>query len=163
MTVDHLWAGWRAEYISGNARPQKGQCVLCELAKLGDEEARIVFRDSSVYVVMNAYPYTSGHVMVVPNRHEGELPNLSPDESTQLWLNVNRTIDAIKIALTPQGFNVGLNLGQASGAGFADHLHVHVVPRWSGDTNFTSALADTRVLPEALDVTAKKIRDAWSV
>ncbi len=161
MTLEHLWAGWRDEYVSGASGDKTRECVLCRLANSSDEEARIVHRAEQKFVVMKAYPYTSGHVMVVPNRHVGELELLSADEMAELWTLTTDAVKAIKAAFSPGGINVGVNLGRAAGAGFVDHLHVHVVPRWNGDTNFMTTLADTRVLPEALITSAEKLRASW--
>ena len=160
MSLERLWAGWRSAYVTGEA--SEPGCVLCRIATTDDEEAHVIFRSQHCYVVLNAYPYTSGHAMVVPYRHEGNVEDLDDAESADVWTTTRRTIAAVKSAFGAQGLNVGLNLGKAGGAGFPDHLHVHVVPRWSGDTNFMTSLAETRVLPEALPTTAHRLREAWS-
>jgi ATP adenylyltransferase len=121
----------------------------------------VVWKGERAAVVLNAYPYTSGHVMVVPVRHVDELEELAAEESVEVWAAATDAVRALKIAYRAQGVNVGANLGAAAGAGLPGHLHVHVLPRWSGDTNFMTSVAETRVLPEALDVTLEKLRSAW--
>ena len=167
--LDHLWAGWRSAYIE-RATSQPGRagggaegCVMCRLAAtpLDDEEAGVIWRGRGVTVALNAYPYTSGHAMVLPDRHVGELDALDPGESVALWEAVVHTVRAVKTAYSPGGVNVGANLGHAAGAGVPDHLHVHVVPRWAADTNFMTTVAMARVLPEALSVSWHKLRQAW--
>jgi ATP adenylyltransferase len=116
-----------------------------------------------VSALLNAYPYNSGHLLVMPNRAVPALDDLTEDEETALWRTVRHGVTAITAAYAPEGVNVGLNLGRAAGAGVPDHLHVHCLPRWSGDTNFMTAVAETRVLPEPLDVTWRRLRDAWPV
>ena len=157
MTLERLWAGWRSEYVE-TAGAGAGGCVLCRVVADG---SNVVWRDEQVAVILNAYPYTSGHVMVVPVRHVDELEELAAEESVGVWAAVTDAVRALKIAYRAQGVNVGANLGAAAGAGLPGHLHVHVLPRWSGDTNFMTSIAEARVLPEALDVTLEKLRSAW--
>ena len=157
MSLQHLWAGWRAEYVSAG-EPSEGGCVLCRVL---DEGSAVVWRGELAAVVLNAYPYTSGHVMAMPLRHNSELEDLSGDETAELWAAVTASVRAIKEAYRPHGLNVGANLGRSAGAGLPDHLHLHVVPRWDGDTNFMTSVAGTRVLPESLAVTADRLRGAW--
>jgi diadenosine tetraphosphate (Ap4A) HIT family hydrolase len=160
--LGHLWAGWRSTYIAQATgdRPDDG-CVLCRILEQGDREGRVVWRGRAVAAVLNAYPYTSGHLMVLPTRHVGELEAMEPDQATDLWDGVRRAVVALKAAYRPGGINVGLNLGRAAGAGVPGHLHVHALPRWDGDTNFMTTVAETRVLPEPLDETWEKVRAAW--
>jgi ATP adenylyltransferase len=132
-----------------------------EQSGLPDEETFVVWRGDRVFVLLNAFPYTSGHVMVLPRRAVAELEELTPDEHTELWDTVRDAVVAVKTAYRPQGVNVGINLGAAAGAGVPDHLHVHVLPRWRGDTNFTTAIAEARVLPEPLSDTWRKLVKAW--
>ncbi len=161
MSLDHLWAGWRSEYIEATARPADGQCLFCALQHLDDTEGMILERTDLTFTVMNAYPYTSGHVMVAPTRHEAMLTGLDPAEATAVMHAVQRASGALEVAYRPQGQNVGLNLGRAGGAGVPDHLHAHVLPRWSGDTNFTTSVAETRVLPEPLRASYDKLVAVW--
>lgn len=169
MGIERLWAGWRADYVRDvTAEPSSGvgpggdACVMCRLAAApDDDEALVVARGAHVFVVLNAYPYTSGHLMVVVDRHEGNLEQLAPDEATELMALLQWATAAIKRAYRPDGVNVGVNLGAAAGAGIPGHLHVHVVPRWHADTNFMTAVAETRVVPETLETTLARVRAAW--
>jgi ATP adenylyltransferase len=137
--------------------------VLCRLVapEVPDREGHVLWRGRRVAAVLNAYPYTSGHLMVLPTRHVGELEDLEPDESAELWDGARQAVVALKGAYRPGGINLGANLGRAAGAGIPGHLHLHVLPRWDGDTNFMTAVADVRVLPEPLDGTWAKLRAAW--
>lgn len=163
MSLRHLWAGWRSEYMA-TAGDTEVACVFCRILSSGepDEATHIVWRGETVFAILNAFPYTSGHLMVMPYRHVGELEALDAAEATELWSGVTRGVKAAKAAYSPEGFNVGANLGRAGGAGVPGHLHVHVVPRWLGDTNFMTAVAETRVLPESLDTSAGRIRKAFT-
>lgn len=164
MTLERLWAGWRSTYVSdfGSKGPDDEACVMCRiLAHDDDREAYVVRRFERCAVILNAYPYGSGHLMVVPNRHAGKLHELEADEVADLWATVTDGVAAVEAAYSADGVNVGANLGFAAGAGVPGHVHVHVLPRWQGDTNFMTAVAETRVLPEPLPVTFDKVRDAW--
>jgi ATP adenylyltransferase len=167
VTLDRWWAGWRSEYIDAFSQDGlEGEGSLFERilsSGLPDEEAYVVARGPVVSALLNAYPYNSGHLLVMPNRAVPGLDDLTEDEETALWRTVRHGVTAITAAYSPEGVNVGLNLGRAAGAGVPDHLHVHCLPRWSGDTNFMTAVAETRVLPEPLDVTWRRLRDAWPV
>lgn len=166
--MDRWWAGWRHEYIASvvddTGPTEPGEGTLFERI-LGsgrpDEETFVLWRSPLVSALLNAYPYTTGHLMVLPNRPVPGLEDLTADEEVALWRGVRDAVVAIKAAYRPEGVNVGMNLGRAAGAGVPDHLHVHCLPRWAGDTNFMTAVAETRVLPEPLDVTWHKLRDAW--
>jgi ATP adenylyltransferase len=165
MALDSLWAGWRAEYLAGTAgRPASGEadeCLFCRLQRGPDDEMLVLERTATTFTVMNAFPYTNGHVMVAPLRHEGQLELLSPEEATALVTAQQRAVVAIKTAYRPDGLNVGANLGRAAGAGIPAHLHVHVVPRWTGDTNFMTSVGGIRVQPESMHASWSKLRDAW--
>jgi ATP adenylyltransferase len=126
-----------------------------------DERTHVVWRGDCTFAILNRYPYTSGHLLLMPYRAVGELHDLRDDESAELWDATRRAVRALQDAYRPEGVNVGMNLGRAAGAGVPDHLHVHVLPRWNGDTNFMTAVAETRVLPEPLSVTWEKLRAAW--
>jgi ATP adenylyltransferase len=149
--MERLWAPWRMEYI-GQAREGKDQgCLFCEKPKEGDDEkALIVARSELSFAMLNRYPYNSGHLMVAPFRHVGELEKVEDDESLDVQRLLQRCVEALKEAMQPDGFNIGMNLGTVAGAGIPDHLHWHVVPRWTGDTNFMPVLGETKVLPETL-------------
>ncbi|MDR7545327.1 MAG: HIT domain-containing protein [Armatimonadota bacterium] len=153
-----LWAPWRLSYVAG---PREPGCVFCQVPQAGDDRAAlIVHRGELVYVLLNRYPYNSGHLMVVPFRHVARLDQLSADEAEALIRLTGQAIAGLERAMAAEGFNVGLNLGRAAGAGIEDHLHVHVVPRWAGDTNFMPVLGDTKVLPQHLDETYSRVAEA---
>jgi len=165
MTLDALWSGWRATYIADVAgRPVPGEGSLFEQILASgrpDRETYIVHRGPTCLVILNLYPYTSGHVLVLPRRAVPTLAELTPTESSELWATVVRTVATVEAVYRPEGMNVGVNLGRAAGAGVPDHLHVHVVPRWNGDTNFMTSVAEARVLPEPIDVTWEKLVAEW--
>jgi ATP adenylyltransferase len=161
MSLEHLWAGWRAAFVTETPSP-RGGCVLCAIGEGEDgADELVVARGNAAYCVLNLYPYTAGHLMVVPLRHVGDVEELEAAEANELWDLVRQGIRALRAVYEPQGLNLGMNLGRAAGAGIADHLHVHVVPRWVGDANFMVTAAQTRVLPEALPATRDKLRRAW--
>jgi ATP adenylyltransferase len=156
-----IWAPWRLEYIA-SADEQDG-CVFC-LAQAGeDEEALVVHRGRSAFVLLNKYPYSSGHLMVAPYRHVGDFGALEDEEALEIHRLASQGIGALAQTFAPQGYNAGWNLGRVAGAGVVDHVHLHVVPRWAGDTNFMPVLADVKVLPEHLLETRRKLADAWPV
>jgi ATP adenylyltransferase len=157
-----IWAPWRLEYIA-EADSQEG-CVFCVEAKgeLG-EASLVVARGSHAFVLLNMFPYSSGHVMVAPLRHVGELSVLGPDEAAEIHLLTTRAIDALRRTYGADAFNVGWNLGQVAGGSIAAHLHEHVVPRWAGDTNFLPVVADVKVVPVHLVATRERLRAAWPV
>lgn len=156
-----LWAPWRLEYIQ-QAGEQEG-CVFCDEAGgvIPAEESLLVFLGDSALALLNKYPYSSGHLMVAPRRHAGELGELAEDEVLGIHRLASEAIDTLNRVYGPGGFNLGWNLGQTAGAGIADHVHQHVVPRWSGDTNFMPVLADVKVIPEHLLETRDRLREAW--
>ncbi len=165
MSLEALWSGWRATYITEVAgRPVPGEGSLFEQILASgrpDRETYVVHRGPTCFVILNLYPYTSGHVLVLPRRAVATLDGLTVEESTELWETVRRTVATVEAVYRPEGMNVGVNLGRAAGAGVPDHLHVHVVPRWHGDTNFMTSVAEARVLPEPIDETWRKLVDAW--
>jgi ATP adenylyltransferase len=156
--VERLWAPWRLSYIKAE-RPEG--CVFCGQTSLSDEEALIVHRGEHCYVVLNLYPYGSGHLMILPFRHVASPGDLTGPERSELWDLLDRALQALETGLGSQGHNVGLNLGTAAGAGIEDHLHLHVVPRWRGDVNFMPVLADVRVMPQHLADTRAALVAAW--
>jgi ATP adenylyltransferase len=164
LTLERLWAGWRASYVASAAMtPSTGahDCLFCGLAAADPEEALVVARDELVFAVMNAFPYTSGHLMIAPLRHEAELEGLKPDEATAVMTMTQDAVVALKDAYAPDGINAGINIGRTAGAGVPGHVHVHVLPRWDGDTNFMTTVAEARVLPEDLRTSWEKVRAAW--
>ena len=167
MNLENLWAGWRHDYIvEATERERSGPpdaCVFCRIAQSGppSPDNLVVWRGEWAFVVLNAYPYGSGHVLVLPLRHAGTVSELTEPEAAEVWAATRQSVTAIEKAYEPDGLNMGANLGRAAGAGIPDHVHLHVLPRWSGDTNFMTSVAGTRVMPETLQATWKKLRDAW--
>jgi ATP adenylyltransferase len=169
VSLDHLWAGWRHDYIVEATERERADgvapdaCVFCRLAESGPPslENLVVWRGDWSFVVLNAYPYGSGHVLVLPLRHVGTLGELTEPEAAEIWAATRESVTAIERAYEPDGLNMGANLGRAAGAGIPDHVHLHVLPRWSGDTNFMTSVASTRVMPETLQETWHKLRAAW--
>ncbi|MDY7103521.1 MAG: HIT domain-containing protein [Actinomycetota bacterium] len=176
MSLDHLWSGWRAAYVAaageaavvrrqtGEGTGGVGEGSLFErilAADVPDSESYVVWRGSACAALLNIYPYTNGHLMVLPRRAVVDVGELSEVEASELWWGIRSAVAAVRAAYSPDGVNVGMNLGEAAGAGIPDHLHVHVLPRWAGDTNFMTAVAQTRVMPEALGDTWSKLRAAW--
>lgn len=158
--MDRLWAPWRMEYIE-TVPPESDDegCFFCRKLSEGDDGANLILvRRGGAFALLNSYPYNPGHLMVAPLRHAGELESLDPAELAACSTLLQRSVRALKDASAPHGFNVGMNLGRVAGAGVPGHLHWHVVPRWSGDTNFMAVLGETRVLPEALASTYEKLR-----
>ena len=154
-----LWAPWRLEYVQ--AADEQPGCVFCRALELPDEEALVVHRGERAFVLLNKYPYSPGHLMVAPRRHEGEFGALDADEALEVHRLASAALGILAETMRPQGFNLGWNLGRIAGAGVVDHVHLHVVPRWAGDTNFMPVLADVKVLPEALADSRAKLAGAW--
>jgi ATP adenylyltransferase len=165
VSLERLWAGWRTAYIDGVATqaPPEGdhECLFERLARGRDDESLVLARNEHAFAVMNAYPYTSGHVMIAPLRHESSLAGLSRDEAAAVMALVQDANVAVLAAYSPDGLNVGANIGRAAGAGIPGHVHVHVLPRWTGDTNFMTTVAEARVLPEPLSMSYEKLRAVW--
>ncbi|ABN70072.1 histidine triad (HIT) protein [Staphylothermus marinus F1] len=155
-----LWNPWRYEYIRSTLKPKR-ICIFCELPKKKDNEAYIVYRGKYSYVVLNAYPYNSGHLLIVPYKHTPSIEDLEPEILTEMIELLNRSIKALRKSFTPDGFNIGLNIGRAAGAGVEEHVHIHVVPRWVGDSNFMAIIASTKTLPISLQETYRIIRENW--
>jgi ATP adenylyltransferase len=153
--MQHLWSPWRLPYVTGAA--STSGCIFCN-ARDASEEPLVLIRGRAAYVILNLYPYNSGHLMVVPNRHIGSLAAAAEDELTELMRLTRNAEIALNEAYRPQGINVGINLGRPAGAGVVDHVHVHLVPRWTGDTNFMSVVGQVRVLPEELGESAGRLR-----
>jgi ATP adenylyltransferase len=154
-----LWAPWRLEYIQ-QADEQDG-CLFCRAAAGDDEEMHVVHRGDHAFVLLNVFPYASGHLMIAPVRHIGEFGDLEDDEALEIHRLASEGLGALAAEYAPQGYNLGWNLGRIAGAGVVDHVHLHVVPRWAGDTNFMPVLADVKVLPEHLLETRRKLARAW--
>jgi ATP adenylyltransferase len=173
MPLDHLWATWRSAYVGKVADSRtlptveeaEGRSlferILSTAAEEGDEAAGIVHRGPTCFVLLNLFPYTAGHLMVLPNRAVPGLDDLTPEEQAELWSTVRDAVTALRQGLGCEGVNVGLNLGHAAGGSQSEHLHVHCVPRWGGDANFISVTAETRVLPIGLPEAGQRLRAAW--
>ncbi len=162
--LERIWSGWRSAYVGGDRHAgQATGSPFTQLLESGepDEATHIVHRGKHVFAIMNLFPYSSGHLLVVPYREVPDLSDLDADETTDLWSTVTDGVTAVRAAYAPQGLNVGLNLGRPAGGSIPSHLHAHVVPRWTGDSNFMSSVANTQTLPEALDASAARIRSAW--
>ncbi len=163
MSLERLWAGWRASYVSD---PKTGStddgCVICKLVAATDDRAALVLeRTPETIAVMNLYPYGSGHVMVAPTRHAASFEDLDGDELNAVTRAQVRALRAIRAAYNPDGMNLGVNIGRAAGAGVPGHLHVHLLPRWSGDTNFMTSVAEARVMAEDLTTGYEKLKAVW--
>ena len=160
--MDYLWTPWRYAYITTAAKNDGTgeQCIFCELSRLPDADAKIVHRGEHCYVILNSFPYTSGHVMVVPFAHLDELQKLPESAANEMTALCQKMEGVLRSVYSPDGINVGMNIGRAAGAGVAGHVHMHVLPRWVGDTNFMTVAGESRVLPEALDETYRKIKGA---
>jgi ATP adenylyltransferase len=154
--MDYLWSPWRYKYISKADQPQG--CVFCLLQEGSDEANYIIYRGAHNYVVLNIFPYTSGHLLIVPFAHIALLSEISKEISDEMMDLTKEAQSALGQEYRPDGFNLGMNLGRAAGAGVAEHLHMHVLPRWIGDANFTTVVAETRILPEELETCHKRLK-----
>lgn len=154
-----LWNPWRFQYVSRAGKEK--ECILCEIPKHRDDEKYVIHRGKLAYVVLNAYPYNTGHVMIAPYRHIGSLEDLANEELNEIMELLVETVATIRRAFNPDGFNIGLNIGRAAGAGVADHIHIHVVPRWVGDSNFMVIITGTKPLPQSLNETYVKLKENW--
>ena len=160
--MDYLWTPWRYAYITNAAKldGKSGQCIFCELPKLPDADAKIVYRGQHCFIILNSFPYTSGHVMVVPFTHLDELQKL-PEVAAREMISMSQRMERVlRQVYSPDGINLGMNIGRAAGAGVAGHIHMHVLPRWVGDTNFMTVASESRVLPEGLEETYRKLSTA---
>jgi len=156
--LKRLWAPWRMAYLENS---KTGGCIFCDkAADERDHENLVLYRGQTAFVMLNLYPYTNGHLMVVPYQHVGDLEDLEPAVQAELMELITRSVVLLRRAVNAHGFNIGMNIGKAAGAGFDDHLHIHVVPRWLGDTNFMPVLAQVRTMPELLSETYDRLRNA---
>jgi ATP adenylyltransferase len=155
--MDRIWAPWRIEYITGSINKRDNKCFLC-VDKDDDEKALVIGRMGKAFVVMNRFPYTNGHVMVVPVRHVGLLEELTDEESLDMMKLVKIMVAIFKEEFRVDGLNIGINVGRAAGAGLEEHIHIHIVPRWFGDTNFMPVVGEIRVISEHLDETYRKLK-----
>lgn len=158
--MDHLWTPWRSTYVKGTNRPAVS-CIFCRAFERPDEENFVLFRGEHNFALLNLYPYSTGHLMVAPNAHVSRL-NEVPDEVTaEMMRFARRAEQVLEEVYTPEGLNLGLNLGEAAGAGIAGHMHLHVLPRWKGDANFMTVVGHTRIMPEAIETTYEKLRSVF--
>ncbi len=161
--MERLWTPWRMDYVAGAAGPGPAGCLFCDKPAQQDDEANLLlFRGARAFVLLNLFPYNTGHLMVVPYLHTGDLAGLDPAIGAELFQLTQRAVGALKQEYRPDGFNLGMNLGRVAGAGVPDHLHIHVVPRWNGDTNFMPITADTKVLPETLQRTYQRLKPLFA-
>jgi ATP adenylyltransferase len=159
--MNHIWSPWRMKYIMNHEH--KDGCIFCDALKCSDGiENLIVYRGNNAFVILNRYPYTSGHLMVVPNTHRPSMEYLDVDTCNEIMELLKTAINVLRVVYNPEGFNIGTNIGDVAGAGVASHAHFHVVPRWGGDTNFITTTAAVRVIPEELSQTYARIHTAWT-
>lgn len=160
--MDRLWSPWRGEYIRAPHPPDEG-CIFCDKPAEGDDEATFVLaRADRAFVMLNAFPYNPGHLMIAPFRHVGDVAELDDEELAQSSRLLQRSVRALREVSEPDGFNIGMNVGRVAGAGVPGHVHWHVVPRWNGDTNFVTVTGETRVLPEWLAETYRKLKPRFA-
>lgn len=156
--MEQIWAPWRMVYIGRDRKEDK--CVFCEKAVSADDEQNLILlRGENTFVIMNLYPYNNGHLLVIPKRHVGDIEGLNGEEMMELFQTTQKMVSVLR-CFNPQGFNVGVNIGQAAGAGIPGHFHIHIVPRWVGDTNFMPVFGDVRIISESLEGTYKKLKEA---
>lgn len=158
--MEHLWSPWRLQYVTGGTA--RADCVFCVADEDPGQDALVVHRGATAYVILNLFPYNNGHLMVVPGRHIASLVDATADELVELIGLTRLAEQVLRTAYAPHGLNVGINIGKAAGAGVADHLHIHLVPRWTGDTNFMTTVGESRVLPETLDASASRLRPLFA-
>nr|HID12711.1 HIT domain-containing protein [Anaerolineae bacterium] len=156
--MDHLWTPWRMPYLRGEEEERPEECIFCVKPQADDAEVHILHRGQHCYVILNRFPYNNGHLMIVPYAHIPSLEDLDADTLAEFMALTQLSLRVLRAAYEPQGFNIGVNIGEAAGAGVADHVHLHVVPRWGGDTNYMTVVGQTRVIPEWLDETYERLR-----
>jgi ATP adenylyltransferase len=160
--MTHLWTPWRSAYMQG--KKEKSRCIFCDaLASSDDEENLVVYRGKSTFVMLNRYPYTSGHLMIAPHVHVSRLAQISEETANEMMKLTRRAEEIIEAVYQPDGLNLGMNLGHAAGAGIEEHIHMHVLPRWLGDANFMTSVSNTRVIPESLQETYAKLKTGFSL
>ena len=160
--MDHLWSPWRLDYVTGKTPAASSGCIFCDAIAGGHQSDLVVFYGPTCFVILNLYPYNNGHLMIVPNRHLARLSDATPEELHELIELTQRAEGVLTEAYAPHGMNMGINLGKPAGAGVLDHIHLHVVPRWHGDTNFMTVVGATRVLPEELPQSAVRLRELFA-
>lgn len=160
--MDHLWTPWRMTYLQGNA-PKSDGCLFCNVAATPEADATtfVLHRGQHAYIILNLYPYNNGHLMIVPFAHAESIEQLPAEALAEIMTLSQRSLAVLRKAYNPHAFNIGINIGSAAGAGVPGHVHMHIVPRWSGDTNFMSALSNTRVIPEMVSETYERLHSLW--
>jgi ATP adenylyltransferase len=162
--MDYIWTPWRYQYMKQVESGNQPECIFCDaVAHKDDHETLVVYRGKKIFVILNRFPYTSGHVMIVPYAHVGELGACEPEALNEMMRLAQRMESIFRASYKPDGMNIGMNLGRAGGAGVVGHLHLHVLPRWFGDSNFMTVVGESRVLPEDLTITYQRMRDALNV
>lgn len=162
MATQRIWAPWRLSYVKDASKDQESSCIFCAAIEAGDDEANlIVHRGERCFVILNKFPYTNGHLMVAPYEHTAALQDVDPDTLSELMALAQRGMRALETSYSPHGYNLGFNQGRVAGAGVEHHIHMHVVPRWGGDTNFMPVLGDTRVMNQTLDDSFETVRKAF--
>ena len=157
--MENLWAPWRMTFITPKT-PKSDECIFCtQPAAQRDDEHHIIYRGELCYIMLNLYPYNNGHLMVAPYRHVGSISQLDPATLAELMAQAQLALSALRLTMNPDGFNMGINEGKVAGAGFAEHTHFHIVPRWHGDTNFMPVIADIKVIPEHLDAVYHQLKE----
>jgi len=161
--LQRLWSPWRSKYIASGVDSYAEGCVFCKIAADSDADASnfVLHRGEQAFVLLNLYPYITGHLMIVPYLHTSEFDSVPKEITDEMMDLAKRSQRALREVYSPSGFNLGMNLGSAAGAGIADHIHIHVLPRWSGDTNFMTTVGESRVIPEALEVTYQKVKEKF--
>jgi ATP adenylyltransferase len=163
LTVERIWAPWRLRYVKDASKDKESECIFCAALEAGDDETNlIVHRGELCFVILNKFPYTNGHLMVAPYQHVATLQELGAPTATELMRLAQRGMDALEASYSPHGYNVGFNQGRVAGAGVEHHIHMHVVPRWGGDTNFMPVLGDTRVMNQTLADSFQTVREAFN-
>jgi ATP adenylyltransferase len=159
--MDHLWTPWRMAYLLGEGNAKQGGCIFCDKLKGDDAEGLILHRGQHSFVMLNLYPYNNGHLLIAPYAHESSIEPLDAATLGEMMALSQHSLRVLRLAYKPQAFNLGFNIGAAAGAGVADHVHLHIVPRWSGDTNFMATVSETRVIPEWLQQTYDRLKELW--
>jgi ATP adenylyltransferase len=159
--MDHLWTPWRMTYLQGEGAQGPGGCIFCDKPAQGDDDGLILHRGAHAFVLLNLYPYNNGHLLLAPYAHQPSIETLDAAALGEIMALSQRCLRVLRRAYQPHAFNVGFNIGAAAGAGIADHVHLHIVPRWSGDTNFMATVAETRVIPEWVQQTYERLKAVW--
>jgi ATP adenylyltransferase len=160
--MNYLWAPWRMPYLKNDLTDNDSECIFCVKTNTENDAAEhILYRDKHCFVTLNLYPYTNGHLLIVPYTHTGQLEDLSAEVAAGMMLTAQKAVHVLREAYQPEAYNMGINQGAAAGAGVVEHLHMHIVPRWKGDTNYMTVVGETRVIPEWIDETYRHLKTLW--